>query len=353
MATTILIVFFGLILLLLGYTILKKDPSNEVVYQTNENGEENENETEEEIVLDPIEAGENEVEVSETELTEEEEYLFKGTTLYPTFALIFGNSTTNPATYGSDNKLNGVATDLKRIHALLKGYGNIRNSHNELLTNASKDTFNNSKATSLEYQMAIKRIATFGKAIKGKKVLFLYESGHGGQVLDRQDNDVDKLAETRCFYDKVVKDDETRDFLTKTLGGDWVIINVVDRCHSGGLARFTAPIPDGSTIKSIGVVDKSLLRRLKKPKEETESVALLKIQSAAKEGTYAMDYGASVGGLFTSKWIEGITAKKGKISYLDANKYAEKKCGTTQVPELAEALNQDHTEWSDKSIFLT
>jgi hypothetical protein len=331
------------------FVLLTKKDENEVTYTTDVVDSEDAPDNQDEEEQNPTEEAIAEVANAETE--EYGDILFKASTKYPTFALIFGNSTTNVATYGSENKLNGVATDLKRIHALLKGYGNIKNSNNITLTTVAADTFDNSKATSLEYQAAIKRIAVYGKKITGMKVLFLYESGHGGQVFNQNDNDADKLAETRCFYDKAVKDDDTRDFITKTLGGDWVVINVVDRCHSGGLSRIVSEDGLQGTVKSLGVVDNALLYKFKTNPKATE--ALLKIQSAASEGTYAMDYGKAYGGLFTWKWVLGITAKKGQVSYDDANKYAANLCGTTQVPELQSALNQDHTNWSDKNIFLT
>lgn len=352
MVSYIIYSLLSMLLIFIFYTMLKKDTSD-ITYINTSNGEENqtENETENEEVLDISDEGETEVEEAFEDL-ENTDYFYKGALKYPTWAIIFGNSTTNPATYGSDNRLNGVATDLKRIHALLKGYGGIKNSKNELLSIPSKDTFDNNKATSLEYQASINRIAQYGKEVEGTKLLFIYESGHGGQVFDSKDNDNDKLAETRCFYDKVVKDDDTRNFITKTLGSDWIVVNVVDRCHSGGLAKiFNNGSNPLAVVKSVGVVDKSLLHNLR-VKKSNNTEALMKIQSAAAEGTYAMDYGATKGGLFTWKWVTGIIAKKGNISYKDANNYAKKQCGETQVPELQEALNQDHTTWSNKNIFL-
>ena len=327
-STIILIIGFIIIAYTL-YNILKPSQSN-YTYDTNTNTNGKEEGQKEDVLIDS----------------------FKAQVTLPTFALIFGNSETNPNVYGSKNRLNGVATDLKRVHSLLKSFSGIKNSYGKELTTAQADTFDYDKATSSAYADAIKRIADLGKSILGDKILFIYESGHGGQVFDATDNDKDKLAETRVFYDAMIKDDVTREYILKTLGKGWKVINVVDRCHSGGLAKEAFGFGEAQ-VKSIGIADKSLMINLPINNISNEFDALMKIQSAAKEGTYALDYGASMGGLMTYYWAESIVNNNGNISYEDINKYVLSKISDKQISELQDALGTNAKKWSNKKIFLT
>lgn len=281
------------------------------------------------------------------ESNDELDFKFTAVTKLPTFALIMGNSETDPSSYGSINRLEGVATDIKNIHTLLKNYGNIKNTHGNVLSDLSVDTFDYAAATSKAYIDAIKRVATLGKNIPGTKLLIIYESGHGAQVATSTDNDIDKQTETRVFFDKMIKDDETRVFIAKTLGKDWRVINILDRCHSGGMAKSI--LHSKGVVKSLGLLDKKLLKSFPKITKTTNE-ALIKFQSAASEDSYAMDYGVSVGGLFTSNWIESIVNSKGNITYLGANRYAATKCGVTQKPELQPGFNQNHSTWKDSTL---
>lgn len=299
------------------------------------------------VTYDPSDIGES---TEDSDTASDASLDLKGSLVHPTFAMIWGNSETSASAYGSKNRLDGVAADTNHIHALLKSYGSIKNTLGQNLTVPSADVFDMAAATSRAYTDAIKRLASLGKSIKGTKVLIIYESGHGGQVRNAGDNDNDKLAETRVFYDKMVNDDNTRTFIANTLGSDWKVLNVVDRCHSGGMSRIITNSHEFNpsvVAKGIGLQPTKLLTAV--PSVSNENPALIKFQTAASEGTSAMDYGAVIGGLFTSKWIEGIKKSGGNISYSDANKYAAQKCGATQKPELAASLNQNHSAWSDST----
>lgn len=267
---------------------------------------------------------------------------------YPTWALIVGNSSTNPNTYGSENKLAGVGADLKRVHSFLCRYGAIKNSKGNVLGSFFSDTMNNALSTSTAYLEAINKIAEQGKKVSGKKMLVIYESGHGSQVPSPSDNDPDKMAETRVFYDKMLLDDETREYIVRTLGSDWQVLNIVDRCHSGGLARGIGKM---GTVKSISASDAGVEKAVV-PNTVDRGVALLKIQSAAKEGTYAYDNGAVDGGMFTRAYFGRLNELNGDISYGALNEYAARMCGKKQVPEIQDALGQDQSSWNIMSKFL-
>lgn len=273
---------------------------------------------------------------------------------YPTFALIFGNNITDPMAYGSTNSLSGVAPDIKRVHSFLKSYGSIKNHKGVLLNDFNSDVFTGEKATSVAFLKAIKDLATLGKTISGKKYLIIYESGHGSQVSMPNDNDADKKAETRVFFDKMLIDDDTRAYIQQTLGGDFYVLNIVDRCESGGLAKV---IKDGNvkslgTIKAIECWDARLVSDIQVA-SNPRSLALVKIQSAAREGTYAYDNGPVNGGAFTRAYINGLIANKGNISYEKANKIAADACGSSQVPEVQDVWGQNENVWPNKNVFLT
>lgn len=330
--------------IIIGYIIysILKPSSGDVTYETDSDVDVD---SEDENTLDD---GKEE---GQEEVLNSDEPLFKAIASIPTFALIFGNSETDPRVYGDKNRLNGVAADLKRVHSLLKSYQGVKNTYGKDLTTSNVDTFDLAKATSSAYVSAIQRVAELGKNIKGDKLFIIYESGHGSQTFDKNDNDEDRMSETRVFYDGVVKDDQTREFILKTLGKGWKVLNVVDRCHSGGLAKEGFGSTDVK-VKTIGVTDKSLLADIPQNDTDVETGALMKIQSAAKEGTYALDYGASMGGLFTYYWVEAIVAKSGNITYEDANNYAVQKCVKKQVPELQDVLNTSPKKWTNKKKIL-
>lgn len=340
----IIIVGISVFFIILGYVIysILKPSSSEVTYETDSDVDVD---SEDENTLD------NGKEEGQEEVLSSDESLFKAIASLPTFALIFGNSETDPKVYGDKNRLNGVAADLKRVHSLLKSYKGIKNTYGKDLTTSSVDTFDLAKATSSAYVSAIQRVAELGKNISGDKLFIIYESGHGSQTFDKNDNDEDKMAETRVFYDGVVKDDQTRLFILKTLGKGWKVLNVVDRCHSGGLAKESFGSAEVK-VKSIGITDKSLLADIPHGDTDVETGTLMKIQSAAKEGTYALDYGASMGGLFTYYWVEGIVAKSGDVTYEDANNYVVQKCVNKQVPELQDVLNTSPKKWTNKKKIL-
>jgi hypothetical protein len=268
---------------------------------------------------------------------------------YPTWALIVGNSSTNPNTYGSENKLAGVSADLKRVHKYLCRYGSIKNSRGETLGSFFADTMNNALSTSTAYLEAIKKIADQGKKVSGKKMLIIYESGHGSQVKALNDDDQDKMAETRVFYDRMLVDDETRTYIMKTLGSDWQVLNIVDRCHSGGLARGIS-----AKMGSIKMTDGSQagINKAIVPITVDNGLAILKVQSAAKEGTYAYDNGEIDGGMFTRFYFDKLNELNGNIDYNSLNKYAQKQCGKKQVPELQDASGSDIFIWDNTLKFL-
>jgi metacaspase-1 len=61
-------------------------------------------------------------------------------------------------------------------------------------------------------------------------------SGHGGQVPDTNNDEVDRVDETWCLYDRQFLDDELYYFLSKFKEGVRILV-FIDCCHSGTVIR--------------------------------------------------------------------------------------------------------------------
>ena len=270
---------------------------------------------------------------------------------YPTYLLNFGNSIISKTAYGSDGKLEGVETDLKRTHQVFKAFGTVKNSFGSLLSTYEKDTFNNKDATTKAFQDAVVRIQALGRAIKGVKLLVIYQSGHGTQIFNGKDNDKDKYSEGRCLYDKVLIDDDTRLFITRTLGSDWRVIMIDDRCFSGGYSK--AIRGSKGTPKTFPTIHNETMKAILPIPFATKGEALIKYMAACSEKETALDYGAAYGGLYSYVLFDAYAKAQGKISYADATTAARQGCGQEQTPNLSYATGQVHSKlWSDTNTLL-
>lgn len=69
------------------------------------------------------------------------------------------------------------------------------------------------------------------KSKQGETVIFYHYSGHGYQILDKEDDEVDGYDE--IFLGRTMKDDFIWDNFVKRLSNKTRLISFVDACHSG------------------------------------------------------------------------------------------------------------------------
>ena len=82
----------------------------------------------------------------------------------------------------------------------------------------------------------IAAIRTAAKKLVAGDLFLLTYSGHGGQVPDTDDDEVDRRDETMCFFDGQFIDDELYLELSKFAKGVRILL-LSDSCHSGTVAR--------------------------------------------------------------------------------------------------------------------
>jgi hypothetical protein len=96
-------------------------------------------------------------------------------------------------------------------------------------------TLMTSKATR---NAVLNELARAAKTLKAGDIFFLTYSGHGGQLPDRNGDEIDdRQDETWCLFDGEVVDDELNDAYTKFAKGVRVLI-LSDSCHSGTVAKM-------------------------------------------------------------------------------------------------------------------
>lgn len=87
---------------------------------------------------------------------------------------------------------------------------------------------------------AVKSVITLAsQELRSGDMLLLSYSGHGGFVLDRSGDEVDRLDETWCLYDGQLLDDELKKLWTLFEEGVRIFI-LSDSCHSGTVAKASA-----------------------------------------------------------------------------------------------------------------
>jgi metacaspase-1 len=79
-------------------------------------------------------------------------------------------------------------------------------------------------------------LARAAKALEAGDIFFLTYSGHGGQLPDRNGDEINEDDETWCLYDGQVVDDELYDAYAKFAKGVRILV-LMDCCHSGTVRR--------------------------------------------------------------------------------------------------------------------
>jgi metacaspase-1 len=149
-----------------------------------------------------------------------------------------GLNRVNPDQYeGWDGQLAACEADAKDMEALAKAQG--FKSRSMLLTKA---------ATADAVTAAILGAA---KTLKSGDLFFLTYSGHGGQVLDTNSDEKDRMDETWVCYDRQLVDDELYDLWAKFKSGVRILV-LSDSCHSGTVLReIPAFVSGGPRIRAM------------------------------------------------------------------------------------------------------
>ena len=98
-------------------------------------------------------------------------------------------------------------------------------------------------------------IRSAAETLQSGDIFFLSYSGHGGQVPDRNGDEVDLNDETWCLYDGQLIDDELR-MLWSSFGDGVRILILSDSCHSGTVSRAPTTLPaapSGFEAANLGV----------------------------------------------------------------------------------------------------
>lgn len=143
-------------------------------------------------------------------------------------SLHIGLNAVNPAAYeGWDGPLAACEFDAADMAAIAKSQG-------------MKSTVLLTKKGTRANMLAGMRGAA--KTLKAGDLFFLTYSGHGGQVRDIDNEEVDRKDETWCLYDAQLIDDELYFELSRFAAGVRVLV-LSDSCHSGTVTRAVPPPP--------------------------------------------------------------------------------------------------------------
>lgn len=151
------------------------------------------------------------------------------------FALVIGVSEVDTTHYdGWNGILQQPENDAKIISQKVDEYGFTNNSL--LLThNATR-------------QNVIERIQNIANKACAGDLVFIYYSGHGGQIPAREcDIEEDKLNETWCLYDAQLIDKELYHLWAKFREGVRIFV-VSDSCHSGTITKAIIDTSDTNPV---------------------------------------------------------------------------------------------------------
>lgn len=137
-------------------------------------------------------------------------------------ALAIGLNAVNPEHYA------GWSGELKACEADAKAMSRIATSQKFKIT-----TLLTKEATRAQ---VIDKIQNAAKTLKSGDVFMLSYSGHGGQIPDKNKDEVDAYDETWCLYDGELIDDEIYKFWGKFAQGVRILV-FSDSCHSGTVTK--------------------------------------------------------------------------------------------------------------------
>jgi hypothetical protein len=184
-------------------------------------------------------------------------------------------------------------------------------------------------------------------------ILLLTYSGHGGAIIDTNQDEtnnfgeMDGFDETWCLYDRQLIDDELFTCFAQFKAGVRILL-ISDSCHSGSIAKNTAPLNDSSpvdpaTYSRLRVAPlQVLMRTYNKHKDEydgiqaqlnarPEDIAAYVVQFAAcQDDELAMEVWGN--GMFTAKLMKVM--KENISSYNDLFSAIKRGFTSRQNPNL-------------------
>jgi hypothetical protein len=160
---------------------------------------------------------------------------------YPNAAkhgVLVGLTKLNPKMYGGwDGDCPGCDKDLKAMTQLARSEG------------INCITLANEQAHRIGFKEALRKA---GSDLVAGDLLFVYYSGHGGQLADNSGDELDGVDETLCLWDGQFRDDDLAHEFAQLAPGVRVLL-ITDSCHSGSVSRSAAapPVLSGSKIKAV------------------------------------------------------------------------------------------------------
>jgi hypothetical protein len=184
------------------------------------------------------------------------------------YAIVLGLNHVDPSHYdGWDGALAQPENDAVAIHKIASDNGLI--SKIFLGNDVTRDN-------------VITSIRAASRKLTGGDFLFVYYSGHGGQLPDMDGDEEDGLDETWCLFDGELIDDELH-LLWSEFKKDVRILVISDSCHSGTVTK--APVgesePEGCVKKEMPMeyVRKTYLKN----KSFYDNLALELMEAGANE----------------------------------------------------------------------
>ena len=214
----------------------------------------------------------------------------------------------NPENYnGWDGSCPGCMLDAKRVFSLCR---RLKFHDLKLLVNNT--------ATIGSFTEDLAEVALGAKA---DDLVFIYVSGHGGQIKDESGDEVDGMDETLCLFDGQMSDDYLGSILCKFRDGVRIFF-VTDTCNSGTNFRETP---------------RSRPMDFRRKQKQWGMGAELIHFGGCEDGKYS--YGAADGGIFTNALLQcfRIAEHEGEpLSLFDLYGKARAMMPRKQVPVYAE-----------------
>lgn len=266
------------------------------------------------------------------------------------YALIIGMEQVNPKHYAG---WNGALDQPKRDAMVMEQIARQAGFETKLLLSE--------KATREVVTSNLKEIAV--RAQPGD-LLFLYYSGHGGQVPNLDGDEEDGMDETWCLYNGQLIDDELY-VLWREFRKDMRVIVISDSCHSG---TITKALPDANNLIAKSLPHEYVIKTFEKNKDfyqqiaeevkrkgykDIEASVCLMASSQDNQSSYAIaDAELS---LFTNAFCELWNAGERHKTYADMLDAIVAKVklevGRMQTPNFY-VIGKENTEFSKQSLFI-
>jgi len=151
-------------------------------------------------------------------------------------------------------------------------------------------------------QNVLQHLKNAASQLQSGDMLLLTYSGHGGSIIDANQDEtnnfgeMDGFDETWCLYDRQLIDDELFECFSKFKPGVRILV-FSDSCHSGSVAKAAEPVvtaaPDPATyIRSRVAPLDVLMRTYNKHKSEYDGIQAQLSAGPADIAAYVVQFGA-------------------------------------------------------------